>query len=780
MKKILFIFIVLLPFIGISQTDLVRWNGANLQPNAFLIINNGTISANPVNGSYVTDNYSQPFPGFRGTNYNASATTPDYTNFMEFAIKANATNEIKLTQFTFTHARGEGGPQKFEVRYSTDNSIGTAIGEATTVSQNATLKTIDLTGITVQPNQTFYIRVYPFNRQNPDWKFGTFHIKHGTTYSGGTPDATGPTFRGTVLSLPVNPITTWNGAAGWSNGVPTTTKDAIIEADYQVQPNEVLSAKNLTINTSAKLTVASEGVLLVQNNTTVLSNLESITPQIIIENNGSFVQVNDNATYTGSNTSFMSKRSTQLVNRYDFTYWSSPVEDFILKSVSPITLFDKFFSWNSVAQNWTVHKSNAPVLEKMAPGKGYTVRAPQNFNIEGNGPAQIHNAQFIGKPNNGIKEITVSNGAAERWNLIGNPYPSAISVADFLKLNKNVVEGTLYFWTHKTPAAASSSNSSYYTYSTTDYVAANLAGSVANSKLGSESNDNSLGLITSIDFQNIASGQSFFVKGKETNAVGNQVVFNNAMRVQTSAKNNQFFKPGITTPVDNWETTGKHRIWLNLTTSQNDFNQALVGYIEDATNEIDWGYDGEVFSGGAATLYTLSNEKALTIQSRALPFSNQDEVPLGYKTTRTGTITISIDHFDGLFEGQDIYLKDNVLNSVHDLKESEYSFTTVPGTFDNRFTLRYVPQETLGLETPTIEANSIVVFNTNNQISIKSANEPIDQVLIYDLQGRVIFSKDNVSAQEFSTPASSVSHQVVVVKVTTENKAVLVKKVILN
>ena len=1043
MKKIVLILIILVPFIGFSQSDLVRWNGANLQPNAFLIVNNGTISANAVAGSFVTDNYSQPFPGFRGTNYNASSTTPDYGNFMEFAIRANATNEIKLTEFTFTHARGDGGPQKFEIRYSTDNSIGTAIGGITSVSQDPTLKQVCLTGITVQPNQTFYIRVYPFDRQNAGWNGGTFHIKHGTSDSNAPDNGTGPTFKGTVhsilppvavndftfttqntpvvinvlqndthndltaitvteaptngtlqvngitnitytpnsnyagvdtfkykltdnigtsnaagvsitvnetnptalvrwngantslagvsynthvvatpltvvgggtitnlyqqifqasngwptptensgylnpskyieftikskdgyqfvanklnlrmktqgaggkfeiryskdfsqnyfsynglltenfqnfsinisaenpvlatetlyvriyiysiynlfeiqhdnggnvgpsisgiISMPVDPVTTWNGDAGWSNGTPNKTRDAIIAADFQVMPTEVLAVKNLTINENAKLTVNSGAVLSVQNDVTVLSNTDTVTPQLIIENNGSFVQVNNNGTYTGLPTSFLAKRATQLVYRYDFTYWSSPVENFTLKNVSPTTLFDKFLSWNSLTQNWTVHKSNATTLEVMSPGKGYTVRAPQSFSVEGAGTAQIHTAQFIGKPNNGTKLVPVSNAAADRWNLIGNPYPSAVSVSDFLEVNKDVLDGTLYFWTHKTPASSNSSNPNYYyTYSSTDYVAVNLAGNVSNSKVQDGPSGNSLGLIAGNDFQNIASGQSFFIKGKAANVTGNQATFTNAMRVQTSGKNDQFFRPSTSTPVDNWETTGKHRIWLNMTTAQNDFNQALVGYIENATNDLDWGYDGEVFSSGAVTLYSLSNAKALTIQSRALPFSNQDEVPLGYTTTRTGTMTISIDHVDGLFEGQAIYLQDNVLNIVHDLKDSDYSFTTVPGTFDNRFVLRYVPQETLATETPTLDANSIVVFNTNNQISIKSTNETIAQVVIYDLQGRVLFTKNNVNAQEFATQSLSASSQVVVVKVITENKAELVKKVILK
>lgn len=769
-----------------TVTALVRWDGANLQPNPFLISPN-------ISSDAITSSGNVGFQTLNWGNPNAFHTSewptddePDYSKYVQFTISANSGYQIDLSQFNFNYqVDSNSGPSKFQVRYSTSPSFpsnGTLIYTNSNLTKGEIVsESILLTGLTVTSNQTLYIRIYAYAR--PEGWSAPFRFQH--SYNSSNPSQNnpiGPTIFGIVYAKPADPVTTWNGTnAGWSNGTPTITKDALIAADYQIATNETLTVKNLTINPTGKINVASNGVLLVQNNVVVLSTDGSVAAQLIVENNGSFVQVDDNSTYTGSPTSFVSKRITQPVTRYDFTYWSSPVENFILKEVSPTTLFDKFFSWNSSTQSWTVHKSNAADLEVMAAGRGYTVRAPQSFSLTNPDTRQT---EFKGKPNNGVQKVVVSNNAVDRWNLIGNPYASAISVAEFLEVNKDVLEGTLYFWTHKTAAAPSSGNSSYYSYSNTDYVAVNLSGNVENGTtigtVDAAPGGNSLGVTPGSDFLNIASGQSFFIKGKVAGAIGTQATFNNAMRVQTGKSNSQFFRPGITTPADNWATTGKHRVWLNITSTQNDFNQALVGYIENATNDLDWGYDGEVFSSGAVTLYSLSNEKTLTIQGRALPFSNQDEVPLGYKTTRTGTLKISIDHVDGLFEGQDVYIKDNVLNIVHNLKDSEYSFTTVPGTFNNRFVLLYVPQENLGTETPVLDAKSVLVFNTNNQISVKSTNEMIDQVLIYDLQGRVLYSKNNVNAQEFTTQSLSANNQVVVVKIIAENKAEVVKKIILN
>ena len=693
--------------------------------------------------------------------------TLESSKYIELSVGTDINYQVLLKDLNF-EIRKQDSDFKYQIRYSKDkNNFNNTYTELInpTLVDNTNYKnvSISLNELYLSPGEKIFFRIYAYSSG-----YSKLQLKISEGYG------TGPNVTGLIGSAEhCIETTAWENGA-WSNGLPTKSKKVFIKSNFTADGTnfkESIDACELKIEAGVIVKVSADQYLSIKNN--VVNN-----GTIIIENDGSFVQVSDNATYTGSSTSFVSKRITQPVTRYDFTYWSSPVENFILKNVSPTTLFDKFFSWNSDSQSWTVHKSNAATLETMSIGKGYTVRAPQSFSLT---TSATHPTQFVGKPNNGVKNIKVSNNAADKWNLIGNPYPSAIKVSEFLKVNKGVVDGTLYFWTHKTPAAATNGNSNYYSYSSTDYVAVNLSGNVLNQgTVVAAPGGNSLNVAPGSDFQNIASGQSFFIKGKVSGATGNQVTFNNAMRVQTGKSNSAFFKPGITTPVDNWETTGKHRIWLNMTSAQNDFNQALVGYIENATNELDWGYDGEVFSSGAVTLYSLSNEKALTIQGRALPFSNQDEVSLGYKTTRTGTLKISIDHVDGLFEGQDVYIKDKEFNIVHNLKESDYSFATVPGTFDNRFVLLYVPQENLGTQNPVLDAKSVLVFNTGNQISVKSTDETISQVIIYDLQGRILFSKNNVNEQEFTTQSLSVSNQVVLVKVIGENKGELVKKIILN
>jgi hypothetical protein len=525
-----------------------------------------------------------------------------------------------------------------------------------------------------------------------------------------------------------------------------------------------LTVCSCTVQAGATITVPDNVTLTVLDNVTVAT-----TGKIIVENNGSFVQINNNATFTGAAQSFEMRRSTQPVFRFDYVYWSSPIKEsagFTLNNLSPQTLRTRYMKWRHTTspQAWEIILDGTEV---MVPGRGYIVRAPQTYNIEGVGASQIYPAAFIGVPNNGIITHPVSGSTGvNTWNLIGNPYPSAMDATTFLNANAQTLGGTLYFWTHNT-AFSSVSN---FSYSTSDYATWNGTGGVATAAVG-DVNDN-----ISVPTGRIAAGQSFFVRGIGEGA--GTINFDNTMRVAGS--NNQFFRPTPTQPVDDWQITGKHRIWLNLRGETQGFNQTLVGYIPSATNALDHLYDGDSFGGNQVTFYSILGAKNLVIQGRALPFSNQDEVPLGYKTTLVGTLNISIDHHDGLFEGQNIYIKDNLLNIVHNLKEAPYLFTTVAGTFNDRFVLRYLPEASLGTNTPIIEANSILVFNKSNQISIKSTSHTISKVEIYDLQGRLLFSQNKVYKQEFTTQELHVNKQVVVVKITTDLDGIWIKKVVIN
>lgn len=566
-------------------------------------------------------------------------------------------------------------------------------------------------------------------------------------------------------------VKTWDGNA-WSGAgntlAPTASQKAIITGTYNSAANggdikacecEVTAAGSVTMNAGHTLDI--QGAI---NNNGTISILDS----------GSLVQRDDSAINAGSIN--MERISKQML-REDYTYWSSPVQNFPLKNVSPGTSDSKFFKWKEDTQVWSA--INAPSAHNMQAGRGYIVRAPSNFPVSGT--PLFHTANFIGVPNNGIVTMTVkgsvpavgddptgpdTQGDNYQWNLIGNPYPSAIDADIFMSSNSSFVAGTLYLWTHNTPL----NPSTVLGYAPNDYASWNGTGGVDTKPAGST------GVSTGTPNGYIAAGQSFFIRG--ITAGMSTVTFNNSMRVDGSAgKNSQFFRTATET-AENPTTTEKHRVWLNLTGAQNAFNQTLVGYVTDATNAYDLRFDGESFGGNKVTFYSVLDTKNLVIQGRALPFSNLDTVPLGYNTTLTGNLTISIDHVDGLMETQGIYLQDNLLNVVHDLKASNYTFATVPGTFDSRFVLRYSPQEDLSNPTFNDQVKAVKIYKNKTALYANSPYEEIATVSVYDIAGRLIFEERNCNTNRFETTKINAGNQALIIKVTLSNGAVITQKVL--
>jgi hypothetical protein len=134
---------------------------------------------------------------------------------------------------------------------------------------------------------------------------------------------------------------------------------------------------------------------------------------------------------------------------------------------------------------------------------------------------------------------------------------------------------------------------------------------------------------------------------------------------------------------------------------------------------------------------------------------SQDSVPLGYSCTLADTYSISIDHLNGLFIHQDIYLEDLELNQIHNLKISPYTFTSTSGTFDTRFILRY---ENNALNQPMTEYTKGITVYPNpahSVLNIESNGIAIDKIIIVDITGKKVWEqKDNVNQVDVKNFAS--------------------------
>jgi hypothetical protein len=554
------------------------------------------------------------------------------------------------------------------------------------------------------------------------------------------------------------PITnTWSNGRWSPEAPPTTLTNKIVFADNY--------SLNAAVNGCSCVVSADKNVIIKDGRTLKIENGIYVqgTGTLTFENNASLVQINDQAVNTGN---IVYKRKTTPIDKFDYTYWSSPVKDQTLIAVSPNTLQDKFYSFNSAINDWQ-QENPSNVMEV---GKGYIIRGPQEYTTQT--ASSTYEASFIGIPNSGI--ITAPIGINGSFNLIGNPYPSALDANSFLRYNKDLLDGTIYFWTHNTDIAVNNPNpgSGTYAYTSDDYASYNLTGGVGTK---AHSSSNSGAVNSNAPSGKIASGQSFFTKSI---AAGN-VTFNNSMRVGVGANtgdNSQFFK--LKTVEKTNSPPEKTRVWLNLSNSQGVFKQTLIGYIAGGTDEYDRMFDGESANGNNfVDFYSLCRDKKLVIQGKALPFNRSDSIPLGYSANFSGSLIIDIDQVDGALENENIFIEDKELNVIHNLALTPYEFVTESGTFNTRFVLRYIDNTKISdFETTLI--NQVLVSNKNKQLSITSFVAPIDKVIIFDTEARRVYQKTNVESHEIKMINLVSNKQILFVKVVLKDGKSVVKKII--
>ena len=537
--------------------------------------------------------------------------------------------------------------------------------------------------------------------------------------------------------------------------------NVILNNDFNTTiSNNLIAQGDLTVSSSKTMTVEPNDYVLVNNKL-------QLDGDIIIENDGQLIQVNEtdtnSGTYTG--TKFQVNRIAQARN-LDYVYWSSPVENYDVSNL-PNSHRYKWFPTapnpNSTQGYWMSAGGT------MAVGEGYIARASNGSSAAVALPITFQG----GKPHNGQISVPIergfTTGTDDSWNLLGNPYPSAMDADSFLTDNTNI-EGSVRIWMHGTLPAASPSpfyQNFTYNYTEDDYIVYN-------------------GTATSIPATfngKIASGQGFFVRMLEdgetditpptntTTAATSSVLFKNAYRRASDGSvydNSEFFK-------NSSSTNEKSRIWLDLISPNNAVTRTVVGYVPGATLAKDRIYDA-LIDVDAFKLYTLINTQKQAIQGRPVPFDANDLVPMGMFIETAGNYTVAIAAVDGLFldASQNIYLEDKLMNVIHNLKQAPYTFSTIAGEFNDRFVLRYTNAV---LSNQQFEITNGLVIASNHKVSLL-ASENIQSVVIFDVLGRKIYDKNNINSTEVVLDHLTPTKEALIVKTIFEDGKVVTKKII--
>jgi hypothetical protein len=535
---------------------------------------------------------------------------------------------------------------------------------------------------------------------------------------------------------------TWNGTS-WIGGTPTITKAAIIDGTYVTATNGNFSCCSLTVNATKSLTISIGGYVEVQNNITNNGSFSVLS-------DGSLVQISD----SGVNTGAISYNRTANIRRQDYVYWSSPVTGFSSSAISTGTNLTYQYKWLPTTGGINNFGNWSNANETMELGKGYIVRGPDSFT---NALAN-YTATFTGVPNNGIVSIPISRGTwnggtyatgvsttlgtneDDNWNLVGNPYPSAIHAINFLALNTNI-DGFVNIWTHGTLPSTAIADPFYndyaYNYTPGDYITYNASGTSSG---------------PGVFNGRIAGGQGFFVSMLHSSAATTEnLLFNNSLR-NISYNNSQFFRTSNSTP--NFVDLERNRIWFDLVSPTGNSTRSMLGYIENATNEKDRLFDAFSNEKLSFNIFSLIGNDKMLIQGKRLPFDVNDRVNIGVSIPQDGLYKIAISSVDGLFssENQKIYLEDKLLNVIYDLRTAPYSFMGSKGTITDRFVIRYTNGLVLTSENFDI-ADEIVVIS-NQELSVVSSKEKITNIILFDVLGRKLFEVKDVNTNSYILPVN--------------------------
>ena len=520
--------------------------------------------------------------------------------------------------------------------------------------------------------------------------------------------------------------TTTFASGAWNNGTPTGNSMAIVNGDYDTASLGDLNACSCQINSGQTVTVRDGNFMNISGNIVVDGTL-------VVENTGSVVQIDAGAVTTNNGTIQVNKTTSSLDPR-DFIILSSPMStetragvygsanrSFLIDptefepdtstigSGTGVTFLDTDGSYFSPATSLNV-------------GEGYLV-FPQAVNAVG--AVNYAHTYTQGTLNSGtISKPLVYNGpaTANNFNLIGNPYASAIDITALISQNASI--NAIYFWEHITAPNENLPGFNNANFSMDDVSLRNLLGGIASANGGTAPG------------QYMASGQGFGVLANQTESGSSTpIVFTNAMRV---TGNNGTPRSAETT-VD--------KLWLGMKSEDFTSNSStLIGFTDGATPGLDLGYDSGRLSTTFSLFSTLDDAIQLGIQGREA-FDNSMEIDLGFETIlpESRSYTISVDQWEGInLDESQIFLIDNELGTVTNLKESEYTFTASESIQPNRFKVVF-DERALGTDDPLSLENQIRLFPSPARNSITmtyTGGERLTQAVIVDINGKLITTID--------------------------------------
>ena len=594
------------------------------------------------------------------------------------------------------------------------------------------------TGIRFQSGGTFTVKTN-----------ATFKLNNTTGFNGGTETAIDNTNTPTITLETGSTIEYTGSTQSISNHTPGYQNLIISGTDTKTLGDiEILVNENLSVN-AATLSVEDDKSIKIAGNITN-------DGAILIANKGGLVQTDDNASISGTGTFQLNKTSLPLNNYWEYVYWSSPINSSTFTMGDIVSGAWRYYKYDPNAANnghlypgWVMLSAT----DTPAKGIGYAISAPTGAAVN-----TILNPQFISGNdpfNNGVISVPIIKraGTDGDMNLIGNPYPSAIDFNAFANVNTDI-DGSYSLWTN----CAGLSSNAHQTSGYTTYAVSGTNTAACSSSGGAVQAG-----------QYIATGQGFVVLTKASANVGDDFTaeFKNAYRV--SNNNDGFLN----------RSTQNDIVWIDMMDNNQHFNQIAVGFYQGATNHYDRLFDAKNMNVGSGfALYSIVDNERVAIQGLPELASIDKVIPLGVESDIARTITLHINHTEGLAD-EYIYVRDLYLNTIHDLKASDYTTTVNTGNIDNRFELIFT-QQAMRIDNIMLDPNAVLLTQQSGAFTLVSSNEMnITSITVYDITGKVLYNNKDIDATSHQIDLQQIATgNMLIFRIQMNHKSFVIKKAI--
>ena len=493
-------------------------------------------------------------------------------------------------------------------------------------------------------SQRIYPRNYPIYATDKAFLFSSDDPSVATVDEGGLVTVVGAGFTTINFSsgsfkdsftVNMSAVTT-TFTTNWSNGEPTENSIAQIDGTYN---GDSFVCDKLVVSATGSLEISSDVNIIVADD---IYNAGAIT----IMSGGSLFNAGD---YSGAGDFTVIRNSSWAdgVNRYSMI--SSPVTSQTIGDLSS----GFHYQYNTSDDTWTTFSG------VMSAGKGYSAAGKGSL-------------EFSGVPNSGDINVAASD-EGQGFNLIGNPYTSAILYNDFVSENDGKINGAIWIWDDGGSETGSANSGDYITINSLG-TASSGGGGLSGKTLDYDGTDLYLGV-----------AQAFIVKA-ETGA--SSIDFTTSMRDVGHTSDDNFFRK-------------EEKTILNLTaTSASGVSTTVIGLTSDASAGYDSKYDAPALLGNAKTaIFSKMNGERYAIQGLAL---DATEVEIEVLTTEKTTIALA-DYINGK---QSVALVDMESGKVTDLKTETYTFEP---TVSGKKSLKMV----IGGEAASVLASRLLTLKSN-------------------------------------------------------------------